>query len=251
MAFTVVIPARYQSSRLPEKMLLDIGGTPMVLRVVERALKSKASAVYVATDDERIRAACQGAGVNVLMTSPAHTTGTDRITEVAQQLGLKDDAVIVNVQGDEPLIPPAVIDQVAANLMTRPDTGICTLYAPILEEAEFRNPNAVKLVTDGQGRVLYFSRASIPWPRDGLTAASLALAKRHIGLYAYRVGVLKQFVTWAVCPLEDSEKLEQLRAMHNGVTIHAERCCEFIPAGVDTAADLEHVRQLVQAGTER
>jgi 3-deoxy-manno-octulosonate cytidylyltransferase (CMP-KDO synthetase) len=248
MSFTVVIPARYQSSRLPGKMLLDIGGKPMVLRVVERALQSKASAVYVATDDERIRVALQGSGVKVLMTSPAHTTGTDRITEVAQQLGLPDDAVIVNVQGDEPLIPPVVIDQVAANLAARPGTGICTLYAPIADEAEFRNPNAVKLVTDAQGRVLYFSRASIPWPRDGLTATSLALAKRHIGLYAYRVGVLKQFVTWPVSPIEDAEKLEQLRAMHNGVTIHAERCCEFIPAGVDTAADLEHVRQLVQAG---
>jgi 3-deoxy-manno-octulosonate cytidylyltransferase (CMP-KDO synthetase) len=248
MSFTVVIPARYQSSRLPGKMLLDIGGTPMVLRVVERALKSKASAVYVATDDERIFAVCKDAGVKVLMTSRAHTTGTDRITEVAQQLGLHDDAVIVNVQGDEPLIPPAVIDQVAANLVLRPQTGICTLYAPVADETEFRNPNAVKLVTDEQGGVLYFSRAPIPWPRDGLTAANLALAKRHIGLYAYRVGVLKRFVTWPVSPVEDSEKLEQLRAMHHGVTIHAERCCEFIPAGVDTAADLEHIRSLLNAG---
>lgn len=248
MAFIVVIPARYQSSRLPGKMLLDIGGRPMVLRVVERALQSRASAVYVATDDERIRSVCQAAGVNVLMTSAAHTTGTDRITEVARQLGLDDAAVIVNVQGDEPLIPPVVIDQVAANLAERPHTGICTLYAPVADEMEFRNPNAVKLVTDAEGRVLYFSRAPIPWPRDGLTPASLALAKRHIGLYAYRVGVLKQFVTWPVSPLEDSEKLEQLRAMHFGVTIHAERCRESMPAGVDTAADLEHVRNLVKAG---
>jgi 3-deoxy-manno-octulosonate cytidylyltransferase (CMP-KDO synthetase) len=248
MSFIVVIPARYQSSRLPGKMLLDIGGKPMVLRVVERALQSRASAVFVATDDERIFSMCQNAGAKVLMTSPAHTTGTDRITEVAQQLGLRDDAVVVNVQGDEPLIPPAVIDQVAANLEARPQTGICTLYAPVADETEFRNPNAVKLVTDAQGRVLYFSRASIPWPRDGQTAASLALAKRHIGLYAYRVGVLKQFVTWPASPLEDTEKLEQLRAMHHGVTIHAERCCEFIPAGVDTAADLEHVRSLLRTG---
>jgi 3-deoxy-manno-octulosonate cytidylyltransferase (CMP-KDO synthetase) len=248
MPFIAVIPARYQSSRLPGKMLLDIGGKPMVLRVVERALQSRASAVYVATDDERIRSACQSAGAKVLMTSPAHTTGTDRITEVAQQLGLNDDTVIVNVQGDEPLIPPAVIDQVATNLAARPDTGICTLYAPITDETEFRNPNAVKLVTDAQGRVLYFSRAPIPWPRDGLSAANLALAKRHIGLYAYRVGVLRRFITWPVSALEETEKLEQLRAMHNGITIHAERCCEPIPAGVDTAADLEHVRQLVQAG---
>lgn len=251
MSFIVVIPARYQSSRLPGKMLLDLGGKPMVLRVVERALQSKASAVYVATDDERILNVCKNAGVDALMTSPAHTTGTDRITEVAQKLALPDAAVIVNVQGDEPLIPPAVIDQVAANMQARPQTGICTLYSPVADESEFRNPNAVKLVTDAQGRVLYFSRAPIPWPRDGVTPASMALAKRHIGLYAYRVGVLKQFVTWPVSPIEDTEKLEQLRAMHNGITIHAERCCEFIPAGVDTSADLEHIRALMLAGAAR
>ncbi len=251
MAFTVVIPARYQSSRLPGKMLLDLGGKPMVLRVVDRAQQSRAAAVYVATDDERIRAVCQQAGVAVLMTNPAHASGTDRIAEVAQQLGLRDDAVIVNVQGDEPLIPPAVINQVAASLAARPDTGICTLYAPVADETEFHNPNAVKLVTDGQGRVQYFSRAPIPWPREGLTAASLVLAKRHIGLYAYRVAVLRQFVTWPLSPLEDTEKLEQLRAMHHGVAIHAERCCEFIPPGVDTQADLDHVRQLLQPGAGR
>lgn len=251
MSFTVVIPARYQSARLAGKMLLDIGGKPMVLRVVERALLSKAGAVYVATDDARIQSVCRDAGVPVLMTNPAHASGTDRIAEAVQQLGLRDDAVIVNVQGDEPLIPPAVIDQVAANLAARPDSGICTLYAPVADEAEFRNPNAVKLVTDGTGRVLYFSRASIPWPRDGLTAGSLALAKRHIGLYAYRVSVLRQFVTWPVSPLEATEKLEQLRAMHHGIAIHAEPCREFIPPGVDTAADLEHVRALVGSGAGR
>lgn len=251
MTFTVVIPARYQSSRLPGKMLLDVGGRPMVLRVVERALQSGAANVYVATDDTRIQAACATAGVAVLMTRPTHASGTDRIAEVADQLGLADDAVIVNVQGDEPLIPPAVIDQVAANLAARPAAGICTLYAPVADEAEFRNPNAVKLVTDAAGRVLYFSRAPIPWPRDGFTPAHLALVKRHIGLYAYRASVLRQFVTWPVSPLEDSEKLEQLRAMHHGIVLHAERCCEFIPPGVDTAADLDHVRRLLQGGTAR
>lgn len=250
MSFTVVIPARYHSMRLPGKMLLDIAGTPMVLRVVERARKSKAAAVYVATDDERIRIACASAGADVLMTNPAHASGTDRIAEVAQQLGLGTDDIIVNVQGDEPLIPPAVIDQVAANLAARPETGICTLYSLVSAEAEFRNPNAVKLVTDTRGRVLYFSRAPIPWPRDGLTADSLALAKRHIGLYAYRVNVLQQFVGWPPAPLEETEKLEQLRAMYNGVTIHAEPSCEFIPPGVDTAEDLEQVRSLVQGGVK-
>ncbi|MDY6981867.1 MAG: 3-deoxy-manno-octulosonate cytidylyltransferase, partial [Pseudomonadota bacterium] len=162
--------------------------------------------------------------------------------------GLGTDDIIVNVQGDEPLIPPAVIDQVAANLAARPETGICTLYAPVSDETEFRNPNAVKLVTDTRGRVLYFSRAPIPWPRDGLTTDSLGLAKRHIGLYAYRVNVLQQFVGWPSAPLEETEKLEQLRAMYNGITIHAERSCEFIPPGVDTAEDLEHVRSLVKGG---
>ena len=248
MSFTVVIPARYQSTRLPGKMLLDVGGKPMVLRVVERAQLSKAAAVYVATDDERIRSVCQSAGVTVLMTNPQHTSGTDRIAEVAQQLGLRDDAVIVNVQGDEPLLPPAAINQVAANLAARPETGICTLYAPVADEAEFRNPNAVKLVTDAQGRVLYFSRAPMPWPRDGLTTARLALGKRHIGLYAYRVKVLKQFVTWPVSALEESEKLEQLRAMAHGITIHAEQSCAFIPPGVDTQDDLDHVRRLIRTG---
>lgn len=248
MSFTVVIPARYQSSRLPGKMLLDVGGKPMVLRVVERARQSQAAAVYVATDDPRIFNTCQKAGVKVLMTSSKHASGTDRIAEVAQQLSLRDDAIIVNVQGDEPLIPPAVIDQVAVNLAARPDIGICTLYAPVSDETEFRNPNAVKLVVDAQGNVRYFSRAPIPWPRDGLTATSLALAKRHIGLYAYRVSALKQFVTWPVSPLEECEKLEQLRAMDHGIAIHAERCCAFIPPGVDTPDDLEYVRKLIRTG---
>jgi len=245
MSFIVVIPARYQSTRLPGKPLLDIAGKPMVLHVVEQARRSSAAAVYVATDDARIADVCRHSGVNVCMTDPLHPSGTDRIAEVARKLGLAEQAIVVNVQGDEPLIPPAVIDQVAANLAARPDSGICTLFAPITEEAEFHNPNAVKLVTDAAGRVLYFSRAAIPWPRDGLTVQTLAHAKRHIGLYAYRVQVLQQFVAWAPSPLEETEKLEQLRAMHHGVAIHAAQCCEYIPAGVDTPADLEHVRKLL------
>jgi 3-deoxy-manno-octulosonate cytidylyltransferase (CMP-KDO synthetase) len=250
-SFTVVIPARYQSTRLPGKPLLDIGGKPMILRVVERARHSAASAVYVATDDERIRAVCESAGVAVCMTAVSHASGTDRIAEVAHQLGLGDDAIVVNVQGDEPLIPPAVIDQVAANLAERPHTGLCTLYSAAIDEHEFHNPNVVKLVTDAEGRVLYFSRAPIPWPRDGLSFTTLALAKRHIGLYAYRVSVLRQFVSWPVSALEETEKLEQLRALYHGVGIHAARCCEPIPAGVDTQADLDHVRKLFQADADR
>jgi 3-deoxy-manno-octulosonate cytidylyltransferase (CMP-KDO synthetase) len=243
-AFIVVIPARFQSSRLPGKMLLDIAGKPMILHVVERARQSRASAVYVATDDDRIRSVCESAGARVCMTDPAHQSGTDRIAEVAAQLGLGTDACVVNVQGDEPFIPPAVINQVATNLAARPDVGICTLYADIHEESEFHNPNAVKLVTDHAGNVLYFSRAPIPWPRDGHIDCTL-WGKRHLGIYGYRVNVLQQFVSWPPSPLEQTEKLEQLRAMTQGVRLHAERCCEAIPAGVDTAEDLEVVRQLL------
>lgn len=245
--YIAVIPARFQSTRLPGKPLLDIAGQPMILHVVERARASLASAVYVATDDSRIQAVCQAAGVPVCMTDPQHASGTDRIAEVARLLHLPSDAIIVNVQGDEPLLPAKVIDQVAHNLAVRPEVGICTLYAEIEDEAEFRNPNAVKLVTDEAGHVLYFSRAPIPWPRDGHPGGT-PWGKRHIGLYAYRVKVLQDFVRWPAAALETTEKLEQLRAMAHGVVIHAERSCLPIPAGVDTPEDLEHVRQLLQQG---
>lgn len=243
--FIAVIPARYQSVRLPGKPLLDIAGKPMILHVVERARQSQAQQVYVATDNAEIRQVCEAAGVKVCMTDPNHPSGTDRIAEVARQLALSPDTIVVNVQGDEPLIPPQVINQVAANMAQRPDVGICTLYAPIHDEAEFRNPNAVKLATDISGKVLYFSRAPIPWPRDGHQAGT-PWGKRHIGLYAYRVQVLQDFVQWPVSELEQLEKLEQLRAMSQGITLHAEQCCEAIPQGVDTAEDLAQVRALLQ-----
>lgn len=244
--FTVVIPARYQSTRLPGKPLLDIAGKPMLLHVVDRARASNATAIYVATDDERIAQVCADAKVAVCMTDPQHSTGTDRIEEVCRQLRLDSSSIVVNVQGDEPMIPPAVINQVAANLASRPDTGICTLYAAIHSEEEFYNPNAVKLVSAEDGKVLYFSRAPIPFPREGFTPQTLALAKRHIGLYAYRVAVLQQFVTWLPSEPETEERLEQLRAMSNGISIHAELSCEAIPAGVDTAEDLAAVRKLLE-----
>ncbi|HWK52940.1 MAG TPA: 3-deoxy-manno-octulosonate cytidylyltransferase [Hyphomicrobiales bacterium] len=247
--FVVVIPARYQSMRLPGKPLLDIAGQPMLLHVVERARQSRASLVVVATDDERIAEVCIEADVRVCMTDPGHNSGTDRISEVAARLALPEHTIVVNVQGDEPLIPPAVIDQVATNLATRPNFGICTLYTPVQDETEFHNPNAVKLACDDAGRVLYFSRAPIPWPREGIDANTLALAKRHIGLYAYRVEVLRQFVAWAPAPLEQCERLEQLRAMAHGVAIHAEACCAAVPAGVDTEEDLATVRALLENGT--
>jgi 3-deoxy-manno-octulosonate cytidylyltransferase (CMP-KDO synthetase) len=243
--FIAVIPARLHSTRLPGKPLLDIAGKAMILRVAERAHASQATAVYIATDDDSIRVVCENAGLKVCMTDPAHPSGTDRIAEVARQLELPDDVVVVNVQGDEPLIPPAVINQVAANLAARADAGICTLYSTLQDEAEFTNPNIVKLVTDKLGGVLYFSRAAVPFPRDGMTAAVLQAAKRHVGLYAYRVNVLQQFVKWPPAMLEQIEKLEQLRAMVNGIKIHAELCCEPIPPGIDTPEDLEHVRKLI------
>lgn len=243
--FIAVIPARYQSMRLPGKPLLEIAGKPMILHVVDRARQSRAREVYVATDDARIQQVCEAAGVKVCMTDPNHPSGTDRIAEVARQLDLEVDTIIVNVQGDEPLIPPAVIDQVAQNMAQRPEHGICTLYAPIHDEVEFRNPNAVKLVTDISGKVLYFSRAPIPWPRDGHQPGT-AWGRRHIGLYSYRVRVLQDFVGWPVSELEQLEKLEQLRAMSNGITLHAEQCCEPIPAGVDTPEDLAQVRALLE-----
>jgi 3-deoxy-manno-octulosonate cytidylyltransferase (CMP-KDO synthetase) len=171
--------------------------------------------------------ACAAHGVQAVLTRDDHVSGSDRLAEACALLGLDGDDLVVNVQGDEPLIPPAVINQVAANLAQRPDVGICTLYAPIHEEAEFRNPNAVKLVTNAAGAVLYFSRAPIPWPRDGHQEAA-PWGKRHIGLYAYRVQVLQDFVLWPVGELESLEKLEQLRAMHQGVALHAELCCESI-----------------------
>ena len=244
-AFSVVIPARYQSTRLPAKALAEIAGKPMLLHVVERARNSRAQHVYVATDDERIYSVCREAGVDCLMTSPEHQSGTDRIAEVALQLELADDSIIVNVQGDEPLIPAAVINQVADNLAARDHAGICTLYAPVQDEQEYLNPNAVKLVADDEGKVLYFSRAPIPHARDARDTA-WTHARRHIGLYAYRVKVLKQFTTWPPGELEQIEKLEQLRAMAHGISIHAAACCEPIPAGVDTPEDLEAVRRLLQ-----
>jgi 3-deoxy-manno-octulosonate cytidylyltransferase (CMP-KDO synthetase) len=244
--FKVIIPARYHSSRLPGKPMLDIAGKPMLLHVVDRARASKARSVHVATDDERIARLCEQEGVSVCMTSSLHTTGTDRIEEAARLLQLDDNAIVVNVQGDEPLIPPAVINQVAENLAARPEVGICTLHTPVVSLDEFLNPNAVKLVTDLQGRVLYFSRAPIPHARDEAASASVQTAMRHVGLYAYRVSVLRLFVAWPPSALEQLEKLEQLRAMSNGVPIHAGLCCEPIPAGVDTPEDLAAVRQLLE-----
>lgn len=244
MSFSVVIPARYASTRLPGKPLLDIGGKPMLQHTYERALQSKADRVIIATDDARIQKVAQEFGALVCMTSSAHVSGTDRIQEVSGQLQMEESDLVVNVQADEPLIPPSVINQVAANLQQYSKLGIATLCETITDKEEIADSNSVKVVTDAQGRALYFSRATIPWQGS----ASAKNCYRHIGIYAYRVAVLNQFVEWPVCELEVTEKLEQLRALYNGVGIHVAVSSESIPPGVDTERDLELVRAHLSAG---
>jgi len=248
MAFKIVIPARHASSRLPGKPLLDIAGKPMVLRVLDRAIEAGADEVWVATDHQGIAEVVERAGGKVILTSDAHPSGTDRLAEVATRLGWSDDTVVVNVQGDEPLIPPKLIGDVAAALVADPEAAIATACHPIESVEEFFNPNVVKLVLDARGRALYFSRAPIPWARDAFTADRGALpaglpAYRHIGLYAYRAGFLKRYSSLAPSPLEQWEALEQLRAMAHAYPIQVMILDAAPPAGVDTAADLERVRR--------
>lgn len=253
MSFTVVIPARYGSTRLPGKPLLDIHGKPMVQRVWEQAGRSSAGRVVIATDDERIAETARRFGADALMTRPDHPSGTDRLQEVVQALELPAHHIIVNVQGDEPLIPPAVIDQVAANLAQHETAGIATLCEPITSEEDLRNPNVCKVVADAQGIALYFSRAPIPWPREAFASGEGTLPDggewlRHIGIYAYRADFLHRFVGWPPAPQEKLEQLEQLRALHHGTGIHVATCCEQVPPGVDTQQDLDDVRELLAAG---
>ena len=245
--FDVIIPARYASSRLPGKPLADIGGKPMVQRVYERATESAAQRVVVATDDMRVAEAVQGFGGEVCMTSADHLSGTDRLQEVAVNLGVAEDRILVNVQGDEPLIPPSVINQVAQNLAANTTAGVATLAEPITTAEDFLNPNIVKLVTEASGLARYFSRAPIPWPRDAFSLSQQSLPqglnpRRHIGIYAYRAGLLNAFIGWPMAPIEQFEALEQLRFLYNGHAIHVADACEEVPGGVDTAQDLERMR---------
>ena len=255
MSFIVIIPARLASTRLPNKPLLDIAGKPMLQWVWERACASDASRVVVATDSDSVADAVMAFGGEVCMTRATHESGTDRLQEVAEKLDLALDQIIVNVQGDEPLIPPAVINQVANNLAASERAGIATLAKRIRERDEVFDPNVVKVVVDNTLHALYFSRAPIPWDREAWNKEawnkhSLADSDaplggewaRHIGIYAYRAEFLHNFVRWPVGRLERLEKLEQLRALENGVAIHVDESQEEIPPGVDTAADLERVR---------
>lgn len=249
MRFRVVIPSRYGAQRLPGKPLADLGGRPLVLHVCERARESGAAEVLVATDDARIRDTCARAGVTVEMTSADHASGTDRIAEVAARRGWDDDDLVVNLQGDEPLMPPADIEQVARLLETGVDMS--TLCTPIHDLAEFLSPNVVKVVADGQGRALYFSRAPIPWNRDGATGGIASQqqhhgALRHIGLYGYRVSALKRLAATPPCELELLEKLEQLRALWLGMCIAIDVARELPGPSVDTLEDLKRVATLIQ-----
>ena len=245
MSFTVIVPARYGATRLPGKPLLDINGKPMIQHVYERALQSDASAVYIATDDEKIKIAAEHFGATAFLTDSSHLSGTDRIHEVVDKLDLDDEEIVVNLQGDEPLIPPAAINQVASNLEQHPGAGMASLYEVVSDNDEISNPHAVKVVCDIDGYALYFSRATIPYG----SSAQAKNCLRHIGIYAYRVATLQKFVSWPPGQLEVQEKLEQLRALHNQIKIHMAPACEKIPAGVDTENDLQAVRNLLSAGS--
>jgi 3-deoxy-manno-octulosonate cytidylyltransferase (CMP-KDO synthetase) len=261
MKYTVVIPARYASTRLPGKPLRDIAGSTMIQRVYQQAQLSAASRVIVATDDQRIGDVVEGFGGEVVMTSPDHISGTDRLEEVARQCGLTDDDIVVNVQGDEPLIPPQVIDQVAANLAANTEAGVATLSEPITDVEVFVNPNVVKVTSAHDGNALYFSRAPIPWPRDQFSESQTSLPaengsvsmsnfQRHIGIYAYRVALLHRFVNWPVAPLEALECLEQLRFMYQGIKIHVAPACNDVPGGVDTEEDLQAVIRYIEKAND-
>jgi len=244
--FLVVIPARLGSTRLPRKPLADIGGKPMVIRVAERAKQSLAHSVVVATDSPEIMAACNEHRIECLLTSSDHPTGTDRLAEVAQLLKLPADALVVNVQGDEPLIPPELINQVARTLADNAKCAISTVAVPITDDAEIDNANVVKVVLNRAGEALYFSRAPIPFVRDPQSFHKTAHL-RHLGIYAYRAEFLQAYTRLDPAPPEQAEALEQLRALWNGYRIAVHIASETPPAGVDTPEDLERVRRLLGA----
>jgi len=246
MSFIVIIPARFASRRLPGKPLLEIAGKPMIQHVYERASHSSASQVYVATDDPGVEAAVIKFGGNVVMTSADHPSGTDRLEEVVSQLDLAPESIVVNLQGDEPLLSVNAIEQVARNLLDNPGCGMATLCECIENQEDLGNPNVVKVVRDNSNLALYFSRATIPFSRDNNFDVTVNPWYRHIGLYAYRVEVLKQFVQWPPSSLEKTESLEQLRALQNGIRIHCEEACESVPGGVDTPEDLERIRKIME-----
>lgn len=254
LRFTVLIPARYASSRLPGKALADIGGKPMVVRVADRARASGAGAVWIATDDARIVAAAREHGCDALLTRADHASGTDRLAEAAATLGLTDDEIVVNVQGDEPLMPPELVGRLAHALARRTSASMATACVPISDPEKMRNPNVVKVVCDHSGYALYFSRSPIPYARDAVAAGGMAAvlpdglpAYHHLGIYAYRAGFLRAYAKLAPAPIERFEALEQLRALWHGHRIAVAVTDHAPEAGVDTPEDLEKVRRLFGA----
>lgn len=250
--FIVAIPARYGSTRLPGKPLRDIGGVPMVVRVAQRALQAGAGQVVVAVDDPRIAAALASEPVDVCMTRSDHASGSDRLAECAKQYGWADDAIVVNLQGDEPFAPAAGIRAVAQALV-EDDAPMATLATPIIDAEELFDPNVVKLVRTAAGRAIYFSRAPLPWARDAFAENRQALPSavpflRHIGIYAYRAGFLSRYATLARTPLEQAESLEQLRVLEHGHAIAVRLTPEPFPPGIDTEADLERAARWLRTG---
>jgi 3-deoxy-manno-octulosonate cytidylyltransferase (CMP-KDO synthetase) len=248
MDFMVIIPARYASTRLPGKPLLEIAGKPMVRHVYERAVESGAGRVVVATDDERIHRVAEGFGAEVVLTGAHHGSGTERLAEVVDHLGLPDTAIVVNLQGDEPLMPAPLVRQVAAALHHHAAAAVATLCSPLRETADLFDPHVVKVVRDAQGYALYFSRAPIPWDRDGFAVGggrgAPSAHQRHIGLYAYRAGFIRAYPQLPPCPLEQLESLEQLRILCHGRRIYVDEAATPPGPGVDTLADLGRVRTL-------
>ncbi len=256
--FNLVIPARYGSTRLPGKVLMPLAGRPMLAHVYERALESGAAQIVVATDDTRVAEAARGFGAEVCLTRPEHATGTDRIAEVVQHYDWPDQALVVNLQGDEPLMPPALLRQVAADLAAHPQAVVATLGVPVSSIEELFDPNLVKVVCDKQQRAMYFSRAVIPWDRDafagmaggadGRRSGTLPASSpylRHLGLYAYRAGFLRRYSTLAPCECERREALEQLRVLWHGYSIHVGVTSTHPGHGVDTPADAARVEALL------
>lgn len=244
MSFIAIIPARYASTRLPGKPLVDIHGKPMVVHVMDRARESGASRVIVATDHPDVASAVEAAGGEVCMTRADHHSGTERLAEVIEKYQFADDQIIVNVQGDEPMIPANIVHQVATNL-AHSDAGMATLAVPVTEAEEAFNPNAVKVVMDAKGYALYFSRATIPWDRERYAESRDQIGDtllRHIGIYAYRAGFIRRYIGWAPCPLEQIELLEQLRVLWYGEKIHVAVAKTVPGVGVDTPEDLIRVR---------
>lgn len=252
MPFRIVIPARYASTRLPAKPLADIGGKAMVVRVVEAVKDCGAIETWVATDDARVKAVVEAHGHRVMLTAVDHQSGTDRLAEVVTNLGWPDDAIVVNVQGDEPLIEPSLVIAVAQALEENPTAAIATAAHDLHDAADFFNPNVVKVVSDKKGRAMYFSRAPIPWARDAFSSTQQEFPKefspkRHVGIYAYRVGFLKQYHALSASPMEQWESLEQLRALWHGFPIQVVVCDHTPAAGVDTPEDLARAREIFAA----